>query len=130
MTMTITGVYAAVLGILLITLRFNVIIERAKSNISILHEGNVVLAEKIRRFGNFVEVVPHALVLLAIVEFSGAPLWVVHGIGGALLVSRVLHPFGLDAGNVRNPIRIASGLLTTIAFVIAIIYIIWSTLLV
>jgi uncharacterized membrane protein YecN with MAPEG domain len=120
MTLTITGIYAAVLGVLFVVLRTNVIIERAKTGISILHQDNVVLAEKIRRFGNFTEVVPLALILLAVSENSGVPIYMLHAIGGALLISRILHPFGLDAQNGKNPLRILSGILTSLAFVIAI----------
>jgi len=120
MTLTITGIYAAVLGILFVILRTLVIIERAKTGISIMHEDNMVLAEKIRRFGNFTEVVPLALILLAISEVSGVPAYLLHMIGTALLISRLVHPFGLNARNGKNPLRILSGLLTSAAFVIAI----------
>lgn len=120
MILTITGIYAAILGVLFIILRTVVIIERAKSGISIMYQDNMVLAEKIRRFGNFTEVVPLALILLAISEISGVPNYLLHGIGGALLISRILHPFGLDAENGKNPLRILSGVLTSLAFVMAI----------
>lgn len=127
MSLAITGIYAAVLGIMFIALRVNVIIERAKSGISIMHQDNMVLAEKIRRFGNFVEVVPHALILMGIAEtFGASPAWL-HAIGGLLLVSRVLHPFGLDHANGKNTLRIVSGMATTLSFAIAIIFVLWAS---
>ncbi len=127
MTLAITGIYAAILGIMFIALRVNVIIERARTGISIMHQDNMVLAEKIRRFGNFIEVVPHALILMGIVEsFGASDVWL-HAIGGLLLVSRVLHPIGLDHRNGNNVLRIASGMLTSLSFAAAIIYILWSS---
>ena len=120
MDLTITGIYAAVLGVLFVVLRTAVIIERAKTGISILHQDNVILAEKIRRFGNFTEVVPLALILLAVCEASGVQTYLLHLTGGAFLISRFIHPFGLDANNGKNPLRILSGIMTSAAFVIAI----------
>ncbi len=127
MTLVITGIYAAVLGVMFIALRTNVIIERAKSGISILHQDNMVLAEKIRRFGNFVEVVPHALILMGIVESFGASATWLHVIGGLLLASRLLHPISLDHNNGKNPLRIVSGIMTSLSFVTAIVFILWAS---
>ena len=127
MTFAITGIYAAVLGIMFIVLRLNVVIARAKSEISIMHGDNMILAEKIRRFGNFIEVVPHALILLGIVESFGASSTILHAIGALLLIGRILHVFGLDHKNGKNPLRIASGLLTTLSFALASGYILWSS---
>jgi uncharacterized membrane protein YecN with MAPEG domain len=127
MTLAITGIYAAILGIMFIALRVNVIIERAKSGISIMHQDNMVLAEKIRRFGNFIEVVPHALILMGIVETFGASALWLHAIGGLLLASRVLHPIGLDHTNGKNTLRIVSGMLTSVSFVVAIVFIFWAS---
>ena len=127
MSLAITGIYAAVLGIMFIALRVNVIIERARSGISIMHQDNMVLAEKMRRFGNFIEVVPHALILMGIAEtFGASPTWL-HAIGGLLLLSRVIHPLGLDHANGKNPLRILSGLATTFAFATAIVFILWAS---
>ena len=127
MTFAITGIYAAILGIMFIVLRINVVITRAKSGISIMHGDNMMLAEKVRRFGNFIEVVPHALILLAIAESFEASGAFLHTIGGLLLISRILHVFGLDHENSKNPLRIASGLTTTISFALASGYILWRS---
>ncbi|MCF6320593.1 MAG: MAPEG family protein [Rhizobiaceae bacterium] len=126
MTLAITGIYAAILGIMFVVLRINVTIERAKTGISIMHQDNMVLAEKMRRFGNFIETVPFALVLLAIVETTGASTAILHSVGALLLASRLLHPFGLNAENGKNPLRIVSGLMTTLSFAIASGYILWT----
>ena len=128
MSLTITGLYAAALGILLILLRTLVTIERAKTGISILHQDNMTLAEKIRRHGNFVENVPHGLILLAVVEVAGASLGLLHAIGGLLLLSRLLHPFGLTQDNAAHPLRIFSGILGSLSMLLAIGYIGWGSI--
>ncbi|UHQ19493.1 MAPEG family protein [Lysobacter sp. KIS68-7] len=57
---------------------------------------NNELARWIRVQGNFVEYVPMALLLLALLEVSGAPpAWILAG-GSALLVGRLLHAWGLS----------------------------------
>jgi uncharacterized membrane protein YecN with MAPEG domain len=67
---------------------------RAKANLG--DGGNAALARWIRVQGNFVEYVPMALLLLALLELAGAPrAWLLAG-GSALFVGRLLHAWGLS----------------------------------
>ena len=127
MTFIITPIYAALLGLIFLILRTLVTIHRAKSGISILAEEDMVLAEKMRRFGNFVETAPLVLILMGFAEAAGANSLILHAIGGLLLVSRILHPFGLNHKNGAHPLRIASGMMTMGSVLVAIIYILWHT---
>lgn len=127
MTLLITPTYAAVLGLLFIILRTLVTIERAKSGISILSANNMVLAEKVRRFGNFIETVPFVLILMALSELGGAPAWVVHTAGSLLMASRLIHPFGLNHQQGAHPLRIASGIMTLASILIPVIFILWRS---
>ena len=124
--LSITGPYAAILGIYAIVLGAIVSLYRAKTGISILHGDNVALAEKMRRHGNFAESVPLALILMAIAELQGlAPLWL-HICGVSLLAGRLVHPFGIKHENPNNVLRgIGSGL-TTLTMLIAIVWILWG----
>jgi len=126
MIFAVTGFYAAILGMMFVVLRVYVTIERAKTGISILHGDNIVLAEKMRRFGNFIETVPFALILLAMVETAGASTALLHGVGAMLVASRALHPFGLTNENGKTVLRIVSGLLTIAVFALASGYILWA----
>ena len=72
------------------------------------------LATRIRRHGNFIEGVPFALILLAALELNGASPGLLHGLGIALVLSRIAHPIGLKHDNLRNPLR-AIGAAGTIA---------------
>ncbi len=126
MTLQITAFYAALLGIMMIVLRMVVTIVRARTNISIHHGDNLHLAERIRWHGNFIENVPMALILMGLAEAGGASVTLLTSAGAILVVSRLLHPFGLRHDNAKNPIRIVSGIGTTLAVAICIGAIFWQ----
>ena len=126
MTFQITSAYAAVLGLVAIFLSFHVIQLRAKTKISLLDGDNTALAERIRRHGNFVEYVPLALILMACAEAGGAtPPWL-HAVGGILVVSRLIHPFGIKHDNGSAPARIIGASGTQLAMLLAIGLIGWQ----
>jgi uncharacterized membrane protein YecN with MAPEG domain len=66
---------------------------------------NLALEEAGRVFGNFVEYVPLALVLMLTFELTGASNTTLHVYGGILIVARVLHAFGLKADKGATPGR-------------------------
>jgi uncharacterized protein len=126
MTFHITSIYAAALGFMAILLSFHVIQLRAKTNISLLDGDNPTLRERIRRHGNFVEYVPLSLILMALAEAGGATSTWLHVIGGVLLVSRLIHPFGIKHDNASAPARIIGASGTQISMFIAIMIITWQ----
>ena len=115
----ITSLYAGALGLLAVALSMRIGPLRMRSGTSIYDGGDAQLALAIRRHGNFAEHVPLALLLLALVELGGGAPPLLHGLGGTLLVARVLHPFGLDPRNVRNPLRLGGALATTLVQLVA-----------
>ena len=55
----------------------------------------------VRGHANFAEYVPMLLVLMAILEFGGGlPAWILHAIGIALVLARVMH--GINFGFVQT----------------------------
>ena len=68
MAFQINGIYASALGLLAVVLSFHVILYRASSGISLMHGDDPGMIERIRRHGNFMEFVPLALLLLAILS--------------------------------------------------------------
>ena len=128
MTFQITSAYAAVLGLVAVFLSFHVIQMRAKSGVSLFDGGNATLAERIRRHGNFTEYVPLALILMACAEAGGASSTWLHAIGGILLVSRLIHPFGIKHDNGSAPARIIGAAGTQIAMLLAVGLIGWQHL--
>jgi uncharacterized protein len=121
-----TALYAAMLGLMIIVLRMIVTIMRAKTGISIEHNGNMALAERIRWHGNFIENVPMALILMGLAETGGASPTLLNASGVILIVSRILHPFGLKHDNAKAVLRIVSGVGTTLSILLCIGAILWQ----
>ena len=96
MELTIVPSYAAVLGIGMIILSLRVIRIRRMAKIAVGDRGEPVLERAIRVHGNFSEYVPLAIILLAFVEISGSPGWLVHGLCGLLVAGRAIHAFGVS----------------------------------
>ena len=92
----ISSIFAAILAICLIPLSMRVGIRRYRTKIWLLDGGDEELIRRIRVQANFIEYVPLALLLLALVEIQGAASGLVWGLGGVLLASRVVHAVGLS----------------------------------
>lgn len=113
MQMGITALYAGLLGVLLLVLSYRVSMYRRRYSVSLGDGGHKDLHAAIRVQGNFVEYVPTALILLVLVELSGRQPAIVHGLGAALFLGRVLHAQGLIANpGGKSPGRMIGILLT------------------
>lgn len=126
MPVPITALYAGLLALWSGVLSLQVGLARNRKNISILYDDDMELAEKIRRHANFTEYVPLALVLIVCLELNGASAGVLHGLGGVLLVARILHPFGVHHATMSHPLRAAGAAGTTLVTVVAALLAIWG----
>ncbi|MCB1358774.1 MAG: MAPEG family protein [Maritimibacter sp.] len=95
MTLTITPLYAALLALMSLALSYYVILGRARAHVSIGDGGDMGLATRIRRHGNFHENVPLSLILMLLAEAGGLGAAWLHAAGLLLLVGRALHAVGL-----------------------------------
>ncbi|MGH8496818.1 MAG: MAPEG family protein [Gammaproteobacteria bacterium] len=95
MSAPITGIYAALCGILMIALATRVSLARRRYGIGLGSDGQELLARAVRVHANFVEYVPLALILMLLVETGGMTGWLMHVFGITLIVSRLLHAWGL-----------------------------------
>ena len=91
----ITGFYAGLLGLLLFVLTARVGRVRSRVGIPLLDGGNQKLAVAMRQQGNFVDLVPMCLILLAIMEMAATSIYALHILGIVLVISRLIHPFGI-----------------------------------
>ena len=91
----ITAVFAGLLALMLVGISVRVTVLRARKKINLFDGGDEQLGRAIRVQGNFVEYVPMALALMALIEWTGAGPWLVYATGIALFVARVVHAFGL-----------------------------------
>ncbi len=113
-----TILYAGILGVMAIGLGATAGIYRAGKGISIGDGGDAALTLRMRRHANFIENVPLALVLFGFLEMQGVSSYVIHGLGGALVVGRLLHWVGFDE-NVKNPLRGTGAGLTSLSIAVA-----------
>lgn len=120
MVFMVTPLYAGLLGLLLLVLSYLVSRQRRKHRISIGDGGVPALQAAIRVQGNFTEYVPVALILLALLELSHHSLYLLHVLGAALVIGRVLHAYGLTVKpHGASPGRLVGVLLTWLVILIA-----------
>lgn len=85
------ALYAGLLGLILVAMIFAVIRQRFRLKISIGDGGEKDMARAMRGHANFIETAGPGLILLLLMAMMGTPAWVVHLMGIALLLGRVLH---------------------------------------
>lgn len=111
--MRIVVLYAALLTLLYLILTFRIIFLRGKLRAPLGDAGDRALQRAIRAHANFAEYVPLALLLMLMAAGSGATSTLLHGLGGALLLGRLLHAGGVSQVREPLPMRIAGMVLTT-----------------
>lgn len=93
--MTITPLYAGILAILFFVLSVRVVAMRV-TGISLGDGGNPAMLRRVRGHANFAEYVPFILLMMAFLELSHYSIYLLHGLGVALVISRVLHGYSLS----------------------------------
>src|SRR5918996_104147 len=93
--MIVTPLYAALLALWFVVLSLRVVQRRRAAKMSLGDGGDALLQRAIRGQANFAEYVPLALLLLLVIELSRFSLYLVHALGIALLVARLLHGYAM-----------------------------------
>ena len=93
--MVVTPLYAGLLVLWSLVLSMRVVQHRRRAKVSLGNGGDPALLQVIRGHANFAEYVPLALLLLIILELSRFSIYVIHALGAALLVARLLHGYAL-----------------------------------
>ncbi len=93
----ITAFYLAVLSLVYAALAINVVRLRRENLAAFGDGGKPALRSAIRAHAHFAEYVPLIALMVAMLEMSGVAAWRVHVLMAVLLISRVLHPFGMYA---------------------------------
>ena len=92
--LTITGLYASLLALIIIWLCYKVVVFRRIKGIEIGDGGDQRGIRHIRAQQNAVEYIPVTLLLFAIYELNNGNHLMLHGIGIALVFARLIHPMG------------------------------------
>src|SRR3989304_3893502 len=95
MSVAITALYAAILGLIVIALAINVTAHRVKLRGPLGDGGHAQMRRMIRLHGNAAEYIPLALVLMAIYELNGGWPLGLHIVGIALVAGRLLQTAGM-----------------------------------
>lgn len=128
MTPAITALYGGLLGLLFLVLCWQVVVHRRKGKVGLGTGGNPDLERAIRVHGNFAEYVPLFLVLLLLAELGGAAAWLLHVLGGAFVLGRLAHAWGLSKSGGVSPGRFYGTLVTWIAILVAALLNLWLAL--
>lgn len=110
--MPITAIYAGLLAALFLTLSARVIGVRRGAKVSLGHGDNRELERRIRAQGNCAEYVPIGILLIGLLESLHAPALALHALGGALVLGRVLHAYGISRSPQLMPARVGGMILT------------------
>jgi uncharacterized membrane protein YecN with MAPEG domain len=118
---TITAAYTALLALLYAALSIQVVRLRRRNRAGFGDAGNTQLRSAIRAHAHFVEYVPIIVLMAAMLESSGLPAGMVHGLMGLLLIARLLHPLGMYAVSRSLQFRIGrvGGMTVTMTVMIA-----------
>ena len=95
MTFYITSLFTGLLALMMVPLSLQISLRRAGLKATFGDADDATLRRRIRAHGNFIEYVPLALILLGMVEWQSAPPTIVWTLGIAILVSRLLHAYGM-----------------------------------
>ena len=89
--LSVTPLYVALLGLIFSPYTVRVGLYRVKSEIFLGDGGDTELLRRIRGQGNFIETVPIALILLIVMELTGAGNNWLHALGALLVFGRLSH---------------------------------------
>jgi uncharacterized membrane protein YecN with MAPEG domain len=98
-------------------LSLRVIGQRRVARVSLGDGGNAELQRRCRVHANFAEYVPLALLLMVLAESQGWPDWVLHLVGGPLLVGRAAHAYGVSRAPELPRLRVV-GMASTFAAIV------------
>jgi uncharacterized membrane protein YecN with MAPEG domain len=98
MILPITGVFAAVIGILLLVLSAVVAKYRIKYGKDMGTTEDLDFKAAVRAHGNLVEYAPLTLLMLGIAELNGVSNGFIYWIGMAFVLGRILHAWGMFQG--------------------------------
>lgn len=97
----VSSIYASLGALIIMWLSFNVIKQRRAHKISVGDGGNENLKLSMAAQSNAVEYIPITLILMFSLEFNDASLWLLHALGLAMLVGRVVHAKGLLSSSLK-----------------------------
>jgi len=106
------GLWSGLLILVLLVLSVRVVMTRRRQRVILGDGGDQTMIVAARRFGNAAEYTPIAIGALILLALIGWQAWIIHLIGGAFFLGRVVHPLGLAFGKGPPPARVIGMTLT------------------
>lgn len=117
--MPVVSLYAGLLALFFVGLSLRTLLMRRRLRIAIGDAGNEAMLRAIRAHSNFAEYVPLSLLLIYLVEQSGARPLFVHALGLCVLLGRVSHAVGVSRLDEQYAYRVFGMTLTLAPIIIA-----------
>lgn len=120
--LTVSPLYTGILGLILVALTLAVVNKRRKDLIAVGDGGDKEMTKLIRIHGNFTEFVPLAVIMMVILEVNQVDELMLHGLGIALVIGRLLHAAGLKKSLGGSMPRVIGTALTLIVIIVESVY--------
>lgn len=120
--------YAGLNVLLFFALKANVSRVRIGEKILFGDGANDRMQRALRVQGNAVEDVPVTLIGIVGLGLLDAPVWLVHGLGAAFLLARILHAVGLGGSSGGSPGRMIGTLLSVMVMLATGLACLWFAL--
>lgn len=125
-------IYSALVGSALMVLQLALMLmvgfARSRHQVNLGDGGNEQLLQAIRRHANLTENAPLFLMLLVMIEVIGGSGIAVASLGGAFVVARLAHAYGLSQGSGPNAGRAVGALGTLLSGIGAAGYLVYLAL--
>ncbi|GAB2185857.1 MAPEG family protein [Roseibium sp. LAB1] len=119
MPIFVTPLFAGLMTLLYIFLSVRVIGVRKSERIGLGDGGHGGLQRRMRAHGNFSEYVPLGLMLMLLLELTGAATWLLWALGAAFFIGRALHAYSVSQEPEPLKFRVAGMTLTFTVLVVA-----------
>ena len=124
--MKITGLYAALVALLIMVLAVRVVLYRRSAKVGLGDGNNPDLLQCIRVHANAVEYVPLYLLLMLILELNQTLPILIHVFGIVLVVARLLHAWGVSRHSGISPGRALGAGLTVLMIILMALLLLWQ----
>src|SRR3569833_744418 len=124
--MKITGLYAALMALLIVFLAVRVVLFRRSAKVGLGDGNNPDLLKCIRVHANAVEYVPLYLLLLLVLELNQTLPMLIHLFGIVLVVARLFHAWGVSRHSGITTGRAIGAGLTVLGMVLMAVLLLWQ----
>ena len=119
MPLATTALYAAINVLIMMAIAVQIPGQRRRTQTGLGLGEDHALRWRVRAHANNCEYVPFALLLIGLLELGGQPLWLLHALGIALTLGRILHPIGLSKNPGVSWQRVGGMVLTWTSLIVA-----------